>query len=140
MKHGIQKTRARRNDKERFFAFFSCLLFILLETLIYRRVWYTCYVGQPFLRVRYWNRGNWVYVGMFAVFIIVFGLIFKSFTISSSSRGELILSHIFMDAAVHAAAFIQLSFIVQKYWLRWHIENFSIRKDLLILLRSIVPH
>lgn len=115
----MTQERARRNDRERFFICLSCFLFILIETLIYSRIWYSFYVGKYFLRVRYWNRGNWVYVGMFAVFLIIFGLIFQSYQISSGSRGELILSHVFMEAAVHIIAFIQLSFIVQKYWLRW---------------------
>lgn len=112
--------RRHRVEMEHRFTMLACVLLIACQTAVYGWIWYYYYVGQSFLRVHYWNRGNWVFVGMFAVYVIIFGLIYKSFSISYSSAGELVLSHIVMQISVHVVSFIQLSFIVQKYWLRWN--------------------
>ena len=122
----------KKSDHERHFVVFVCALLVAAETLVYGWVWYHFYVGQYFLRVRYWNRGNWAYIGMFAVYLVIFGLIFKCFSIAYTSTGELILSHLVMVIVVHAIAFVQLCFIVQKYWLRWHPLMISLVVDLLI--------
>ena len=124
--------RKHRSDHERNYVVIVCAFIVIAETLVYGWVWYHYYVGQYFLRVRYWNRGNWVYIGMFAIYLIIFGLIFKSFSVAYSSTGELILSHLVMVIVVHVIAFIQLCFITQKYWLRWHPLMISFAINLLI--------
>lgn len=124
--------RRHRVEMEHRFTMLACVLLIACQTAVYGWIWYYYYVGQSFLRVHYWNRGNWVYVGMFAVYVIIFGLIYKSFSISYSSAGELVLSHIVMQISVHLVAFVQLSFIVQKYWLRWNPLAISFGINLLI--------
>lgn len=121
-----------RFENEHRFVLLICVLLVVCQTAVYGWIWYHYYVGQSFLRVHYWNRGNWVYVGMFAVYVIIFGLIYKCFAISYSSVGELMLSHIVMEISVHVVSFIQLSFIVQKYWLRWHPLAISFGINLVI--------
>ena len=85
----------------------SALLLVLL-TAIFAYVWYGYYCSEEVMGTVFWNRGNYVVIGLYALMAFVFGKVFGGFRAGSSRILESLYTQIIIVLCTNAVNYLQL--------------------------------
>lgn len=80
------------------------LVNLILMTVPFAAVWYRFYADL--LWVKFWKRGHWLVILLFAILYFVIGRIYEAFKMSYSSKGEIIYSQMLALAEVDVIMYI----------------------------------
>lgn len=105
---------------KRMIMFWTKLFIVLLQTALYAIVWY--YYYKDLMPIQYWRRGNWVVVGLYLVFIILFTKAFGALKVGYLKTWDVMYSQIFTILCVNGITYLQLLLINGDWKFTWHIR------------------
>ena len=94
---------------KRMIMFWAKLFIVLLQTGIYGWLWFNHY--KDMMPVEYWNRGNWVIIALYALFIIVFSRAFGALKVGYLKTWDIMYSQVLTILCVNGVTYLQLSLI-----------------------------
>ncbi len=94
---------------KRMIMFWAKLFIVLLQTGIYGFIWFGHY--KDMMPVEYWRRGNWVIIGLYALFIIVFSRAFGALKVGYLKTWDIMYSQVLTIFCVNGVTYLQLSLI-----------------------------
>ena len=94
---------------KRMIMFWAKLFIVLLQTSIYGWLWFTHY--KDMMPVEYWNRGNWVIIALYGLFIIVFSRAFGALKVGYLKTWDIMYSQVLTIFCVNGVTYLQLSLI-----------------------------
>lgn len=94
---------------KRMIMFWSKLFIVFLQTGIYGWLWYNHY--KDMMPVEYWRRGNWVIVGLYGLFIMVFSRAFGALKVGYLKTWDIMYSQMLTILCVNGVTYLQLSLI-----------------------------
>lgn len=80
------------------------LINLILMTVPFGIIWYRFYADQ--LWVHFWKRGHWLVIILFAILYFLIGRIYEAFTISYTSKGEIVYSQMLSLVEVDVIMYI----------------------------------
>lgn len=89
--------------------FWAKMFIVILQTAMYGWLWYHHYKGM--MPVEYWRRGNWVIIGLYGLFIIVFSRAFGALKVGYLKTWDIMYSQFLTIFCVNAVTYLQLSLI-----------------------------
>lgn len=102
------KTSSSLKNK-RMIMFWAKMFIVILQTAMYGWLWYHHYKGM--MPVEYWRRGNWVIIGLYGLFIIVFSRAFGALKVGYLKTWDIMYSQFLTIFCVNAVTYLQLSLI-----------------------------
>lgn len=93
----------------------ACFLLLLAQTAAFAFVWYRIYVPSMAIEDRFWYRGNWAVVGMYALFLFFFTQVLGGYRIGYSRITEMVLSNYIAIICVNTVEYFQLCLILNDY-------------------------
>lgn len=93
---------------------FSTII-IVIQTALYGYIWYTYYSG--IIPLPFWRKGNWVVIGLYAVILFFFSIIYGSLKVGYLRTVDIIYSQILTVFCVNIITYIQICLIN-----RWFIN------------------
>ena len=94
---------------KRMIMFWSKLFIVLLQTGIYGWLWFDHY--KDMMPVQYWERGNWVIIALYALFIIVFSRAFGALKVGYLKTWDIMYSQVLTIFCVNGVTYLQLALI-----------------------------
>lgn len=94
---------------KRLVVFFMAVFIMSIQLLFYGYVWFKFYVSQ--MPIKYFRRGHWAILAMYAVFLLAFGLIFGGFKVGYLRLMDMLLSQILSIIIVNGLTYLQLALI-----------------------------
>ena len=94
---------------KRMIMFWAKLFIVLLQTWIYGWLWFHYY--KDMMPVEYWNRGNWVIIALYGLFIIVFSRAFGALKVGYLKTWDIMYSQVLTIFCVNGVTYLQLSLI-----------------------------
>ncbi len=94
---------------KRMIMFWAKLFIVLLQTWIYGWLWFHYY--KDMMPVEYWNRGNWVIIALYGMFIIVFSRAFGALKVGYLKTWDIMYSQVLTIFCVNGVTYLQLSLI-----------------------------
>ncbi len=102
----------KREQYKRLVKFISSAMIILIQTAIYAYVYYTYYAYGPEAPISpFWNRGNYVVIGLYALMMCLFYRLYGGFKIGYLKLLESLYSQILSMICVNAVSYLQLCLI-----------------------------
>ena len=101
--------------------FLSSVLVIGLQTLNFAYVWYTSYNFRKIIGARYWRRGNWALIAMYALIVFLVSKLFGALKVGYMRVLDVIISQILSVLTANFIVYIQLALIGRWRFLT-HIE------------------
>ncbi len=102
----------KRERYKRVVKFMSTVLIILLQTAIYAFVWYNCYTRGTDAPIHlFWNRGNYVLIGLYALMLCLFYKLYGGFKVGYLRLTERVYSQILSVICVNIISYLQLCLI-----------------------------
>lgn len=100
----------KREQYKRIIMFFSSVLILTLETMIFAYVWFHNYaktgaIGRSFVR------GNWVIIGQYALMLFIFYKIYGGFKVGYLRVFDVMYSQILSILCVNILTYLQLSLV-----------------------------
>lgn len=89
--------------------FLMALFIMSVETALYAYVWFQYYVSK--MPIKYFRRGHWAILAMYAVFLLIFGLIFGGFKVGYLRFMDMLISQIITLFFVNSLTYLQLALI-----------------------------
>lgn len=87
-------------------------MIILMQTAIFAYVWYTCYAyGEDAPIAPFWNRGNYVLIGLYALLMYLFYRLYGGFKVGYLRLMESLYSQTLCVICVNVIAYLQLCLI-----------------------------
>lgn len=80
-----------------------------VETALYACFWFNYYVSK--MPIKYFRRGHWAILAMYAVFLLIFGLIFGGFRVGYLRLMDILISQIIAIILVNSLTYLQLALI-----------------------------
>lgn len=100
------------HNKEQFkkmLIFLMALFIMSVETALYSYIWFNYYVFE--IKLTYFRRGNWAILAMYAVFLLMFGLIFGGFKVGYLRLMDILISQIIAIILANSLTYMQLALI-----------------------------
>lgn len=102
----------KRERYKRLVKFMSSVLIILMQMLVYAYIWYTCYAyGDDAPIDPFWNRGNYVVVGLYGLMLCLFYRLYGGFKVGYLRFLESMYSQVFSVICTNAVSYLQLCLI-----------------------------
>lgn len=92
---------------------FANFLMLVAETAMFAFIWYKMYV--PDLEHKFWNRGNWAVIGMYALVLFFFIRTFGGYRIGYLRITDICLSQILGILFANIVEYIQICMIAKDY-------------------------
>lgn len=93
----------------------ACLILWAVQTAAFAYIWYEIYVPSMSIENRFWYRGNWAVVGMYALFLFFFTKVLGGYRIGYSRIAETVLSHYIAIICANIVEYFQLCLINNSY-------------------------
>ena len=97
-----------RERYKRLLMFAASAMLLVLLTAIFAYVWYGYYASREVMGTVFWNRGNYVVIGLYALMAFVFGKVFGGFRAGSSRVLESLYTQIIIVLCTNAVNYLQL--------------------------------
>ena len=97
-----------RERYKRLLMFGASAALLMLLTAIFAYVWYGYYSSEEVMGTVFWNRGNYVVIGLYALMAFVFGKVFGGFRAGSSRILESLYTQILIVLCTNAVNYLQL--------------------------------
>lgn len=94
---------------KRLVVFFMAVFIMSVQLFLYGFVWFNFYVNL--MPIKYFRRGHWAILAMYAVFLLSFGLIFGGFKVGYLRLMDMLLSQIISIVIVNSLTYLQLALI-----------------------------
>lgn len=101
----------RREQYKRIIMFLSSVLILALETGIFAYVWFCYYADAGVIGRAFWNRGNLVVIGQYALMLYLFYRIYGGFKVGYLRVFDVLYSQILSVLCVNMITYLQLSLI-----------------------------
>jgi len=102
----------KRERYKRLIKFVSASLIIVVLTALYAYVWFTCYTGGSNAPIEpFWNRGNYVLIGLYAVMMYLFYHLYGGFKVGYLKLMETLHAQVLSIVCVNAITYLQLCLI-----------------------------
>ena len=101
----------KREQYKKLLMFVASTVLLVLLTAIYAGVWYGYYSTKEVLGTVFWNRGNYVVIGLYALMVLIFGKVFGGFRAGSSRILESLYTQILVILCSNAVNYLQLCLI-----------------------------
>ncbi len=102
----------KRERYKRIVKFLSSVLIILMQMVVYAYVWHTCYAyGEDAPITPFWNRGNYVVVGLYGLMMCLFYRLYGGFKVGYLRLLESMYSQILSVICANAVTYLQLCLI-----------------------------
>lgn len=102
----------KRERYKRIVKFLSSVLIILMQMVVYAYVWHTCYAyGEDAPITPFWNRGNYVVVGLYGLMMCLFYRLYGGFKVGYLKLLESMYSQILSVICANAVTYLQLCLI-----------------------------
>lgn len=101
----------KREQYKRVIMFLSSLLILSLETAIFAYVWFFHYANEEVIGVAFWNKGNYVVIGQYALMLYFFYRIYGGFKVGYLRVFEVLYSQILSVLCVNMITYLQLCLI-----------------------------
>ena len=98
----------KREQYKRLLMFFASAVLLVLLTAIFAYVWYGYYSSEEVMGTVFWNRGNYVVIGLYALMIFVFGKVFGGFRAGSARILESLYTQILVILCTNGVNYLQL--------------------------------
>lgn len=95
---------------KRIILFFSSLANIVLLTVLFYFAWFYYYADKMF-QVTFYNRGNWVVIGLYSILLLFFSNMYGGLRIGQLRRIEIILSQMLSVLFVNIITYIVISLL-----------------------------
>ena len=101
----------KRERYKRLIMFMASLLVIGLQTFNFAYVWYTSYNYRKIIGTRYWRRGNWALIAMYALIVLLVSRLFGALKVGYMRVLDVIISQILSVLSANFIVYIQLALI-----------------------------
>lgn len=115
----------KREQYKRLIMFLLSLVILLAETGLFAYTWFNIYSSESILGQVYWNRGNWVVVGIYGMQMWLFSKVYGGYKVGYHKNSDVIYSQILAVLCTNVITCLQLALIA-----RWNIHS---------LLANITP-
>lgn len=128
-----------REQYKRLIMFVASSFIVLLQTVIFAKIWFDYYVEGDILVNPFWERGNYVVVIQYALMIFLFYKLYGGFKVGYLKVFEVIYSQVLSVLCVNAITYIQLCLIVHMKFLS-HLKPILVMTalDLVVVLIWVV--
>lgn len=94
---------------KRIFMFWASVLFVAAQTSLFAWQWYHIYAR--IMKVQYYRRGDWVMIGMYALFCVLFLKIFGGFKVGYLRNMDALYGQALAIVFQNAVSYLQLSLL-----------------------------
>ncbi len=101
----------KREQYKRMIMFLASALIVALETAIFAYIWFHYYADEEIIGKTFWNKGNFVVIGQYALMIFLFYRIYGGFKVGYLRVFEVLYSQILSVLCVNMITYLQLSLI-----------------------------
>lgn len=101
----------KREQYKRLIMFCASAVIILLQTCIFAVTWFRYYDNKDVLQLTFWNRGNYVVIGIYAVMIYLFYKLYGGLKVGYLRVIEVMISQILSVLCVNGITYLQLCLI-----------------------------
>ena len=101
----------KREQYKRMIMFLASALIVALETAIFAYIWFHYYADEEIIGKTFWNKGNFVVIGQYALMIFLFYRIYGGFKVGYLRDFEVLYSQILSVLCVNMITYLQLSLI-----------------------------
>lgn len=101
----------KREQYKRMIMFLASALIVALETAIFAYIWFHYYAAEEIIGKTFWNKGNFVVIGQYALMIFLFYRIYGGFKVGYLRVFEVLYSQILSVLCVNMITYLQLSLI-----------------------------
>ena len=101
----------KREQYKRMIMFLASALIVALETAIFAYIWFHYYADEEVIGKTFWNKGNFVVIGQYALMIFLFYRIYGGFKVGYLRVFEVLYSQILSVLCVNMITYLQLSLI-----------------------------
>lgn len=101
----------KREQYKRLIMFCASSVIILLQTAIFAHTWFRFYDSEEVLQLPFWNRGNYVIIGIYALMIFLFYKLYGGFKVGYLRVFDVLLSQILSVLCVNSITYLQLCLI-----------------------------
>ena len=98
----------KREQYKRLLMFGASAVLLVVLTAIFACVWYGYYASEEIMGTVFWNRGNYVVIGLYALLVFVFGKVFGGFRAGSARILESLYTQILVVLCSNAVNYLQL--------------------------------
>ncbi len=101
----------KREQYKRLIMFCASSVIILLQTAIFAYTWFRYYDNKEVLQFTFWNRGNYVLIGIYALMTFLFYKLYGGFKVGYLRVIEVIVSQVLSVVCVNCFTYLQLCLI-----------------------------
>lgn len=101
----------KREQYKKLLMFVASTVLLMLLTGIFAYVWYEYYSSVEIMGTVFWNRGNYVVIGLYALMVFIFGKVFGGFRAGSARILESLYTQILVVLCSNAVNYLQLCLI-----------------------------
>lgn len=89
--------------------FWSCVLIVAVETGIFAWMWYAGL--KDMMEIKYFRRGNWVVIGIYALYVLLFSKVFGAFKVGYLRNLDVMYSQVLAILCANGVNYLQLCLI-----------------------------
>lgn len=105
---------------KRIFMFWASVCFVAAQTALFAWQWYTFYAN--IMLVKYYRRGDWAVIGMYALFCVLFLKVFGGFKVGYLRNMDALYGQALAILFQNAVAYLQLA-LLGKWRFGTHLEH-----------------
>lgn len=105
------KKMERREQYKRIIMFLASAFILAVQTGVFAYVWFYYYAHTGVIRITFWNRGNYVVVGQYALMLFFFYKIYGGFKVGYLRIFDVLYSQILSVLFVNGITYLQLCLI-----------------------------
>ena len=121
---------------KRLIVLLSTALLLIIETGVFAYTWFSSYVYTGALEMPFFYKGNFAVIGLYALMLLIFFQLTRSFRAGHLRIFEVLFSQIFAAVCVNTITYIQLCLI--GHWMFWTHMDPVIRMTLVDILIILV--
>ncbi|MCI9447154.1 MAG: exopolysaccharide biosynthesis polyprenyl glycosylphosphotransferase [Lachnospiraceae bacterium] len=105
----------RREQYKHLLNLFANSIMLLIEAAMFSYTWYLVYTPMLEKANRFWNRGNWAVIGMYALFMYFFTRTYGGYRIGYLRITDICLSQILAILCANFVGYVQVCMIANDY-------------------------
>ena len=101
----------QREKYKRIIMFCASIFILAIQTAVFAYVWFTDYASTGVIGQAFWDRGNYVVIGQYALMIFFFYRLYGGFKVGYLRSIDVVYSQILSVICVNAITYLQLALI-----------------------------
>ncbi len=96
-------------EYKRIFMFWADAVYILIQTVVFGNLWFEFFAKM--MRFKYWSRGNFVIIGFYALFCLLFLKLYGGLKVGYRRNIDVLYAQFFAALCTNAAVYLELALI-----------------------------